>query len=230
MNYSIILQNVTKRYYLEKPRTLKKWFKAIFSPYGRLTVIENFSLKVHKGEFILITGPNGCGKTTLLKLIAGITIPDEGNIATFGRIVPLIELGAGFNYELTGRENITVNATILGVEKKKINNISQEIIDFSGLNDFIDAPLKRYSSGMITRLAFSIAAFAKPEILLLDEIFALGDEVFQKKSLEKINEFRQKRVTILLVSHYYKYFEDIVDRRIDLHSLADSRHWFDNKK
>lgn len=195
---AIIIENITKQYYLEKPRTLKKWFHHIFSPFKKFTVIKNFSLRVDKGEFALITGPNGSGKTTLLKLITGITEPDKGKIITYGKIVPLIEFSAGFNTELTGRENIMINATILGIEKKRIIQIIPKIIKFSGLYDFVDIPVKRYSTGMVSRLAFSIAAYSEPDILLIDEIFAVGDKKFRKKSIKKILEFKRKGVTILL--------------------------------
>jgi ABC-type polysaccharide/polyol phosphate transport system ATPase subunit len=211
----IEVANITKSYYLEKPRTLKKWFRSLFSPYGRFTVIKNVSLAVNKGEFVLVTGPNGCGKTTLLKLIAGITLPDEGMIKTTGKVVPLIELGAGFNYELTGYENIITNATILGIEKKKLKKIVKEIVEFSGVKEFINTPLKRYSSGMVSRLAFSIAVFSEPDILLLDEIFAVGDKEFREKAINKLTEFKKKGVTILLCSHF-ELNSSLIDRRINL--------------
>ncbi len=212
---SVLLQNVTKRYYLEKPRTLKKWFQSLFSPYEKLTVIKSLSLKVNKGEFILIQGPNGCGKSTLLKLIAGITIPDEGNIKTYGRIVPLIELGAGFNFDLTGRENIMINASILGIHKPQINHIIPHIIEFSGLKEFIDFPIKRYSTGMVSRLAFSIAVFSNPDILLLDEVFSVGDKDFRKKCINELKKFKKKNVTILLCSHG-EMQNNLIDRQINL--------------
>jgi len=203
MNQPIIqIENITKQYYLEKPRTLKKWFRHLFSPFEKFTVIKNFSLRINKGEFIVITGPNGSGKTTLFKLITGITNPDKGKIVTRGKIVPLIELSAGFNAELTGRENIMVNATILGIEKTRILQIIPKIIKFSGLHNFIDVPIKRYSTGMTSRLAFSIAIYSKPDIFLIDEIFAVGDERFRKKSIKKIIEFKRKGVTILLSTNY----------------------------
>ncbi|OGH11887.1 MAG: hypothetical protein A2857_02180 [Candidatus Levybacteria bacterium RIFCSPHIGHO2_01_FULL_36_15] len=219
---AVLLKNITKRYYLEKPRTFKKWFNTFFSPFSKLTVIDNFSLNVYEGEFVLITGPNGCGKTTLLKLIAGIIKSDKGIIKTYGRVVPLIELGAGFNNELTGQENAVINATILGVEKKKIKKIMPKIINFSGLKDFIDTPVKRYSSGMISRLAFSIAIYSEPDILLLDEIFAVGDEEFRKKSLNQLEVFKKKGVTIILCSHY-DFKMQLIDRFIKLSNLHARR-------
>ncbi len=212
---AIILKQVTKKYYLEKPRTLKKWFHTLFFPFEKFTVIKNFSLTVNKGEFVLIAGPNGSGKTTLLKLIAGITEPDLGTIKVIDRVVPLIELGAGFNFELSGRENIVINATILGVSKKKIREITPRIIRFSGLDNFIDIPVKRYSSGMISRLAFSIAIYSEPDILLLDEIFAVGDEQFRQNSIVKLKQFKKQSITIILCSHY-NIESSLFDRTIQL--------------
>jgi ABC-type polysaccharide/polyol phosphate transport system ATPase subunit len=203
-NPSVIIENISKQYYLEKPRTLKKWFSNFLSPFKKFTVIKDFSLTVNKGEFIMITGHNGSGKTTLLKLISGITDPDKGNITTYGKIVPLIELSAGFNAELTGRENIVINATILGIEKKRIIQIIPKIIKFSGLSGFIDVPIKRYSTGMVSRLAFSIAAYSEPDILLIDEIFAVGDKDFQLKSIRILEKFIKKKVTVILTTHFAK--------------------------
>lgn len=213
---AVVLKNVTKQYYLEKPRTLKKWFNTLFSPFEKFTVIRNFSLTVNKGEFVLITGPNGSGKTTLLKLIAGITEADRGVIETYGKIVPLIELGAGFNYELSGRENIITNATILGMSKSEIIKIIPKIIAFSGLKNFIDTPIKRYSTGMVSRLAFSIAVYSQPEILLLDEIFAVGDKEFRGRSLKKLKFFKQRGITVILASHFSDLIEIRADRKIIL--------------
>lgn len=211
---AIILENITKQYYLEKPRTLKKWFRHIFSPFDKFTVIKNFSLRVNKGEFVLITGPNGSGKTTLLKLIAGITEPGKGKITTYGKIVPLIELSTGFNAELTGRENIMTNATILGIEKKRIIQIIPKIIKFSGLHNFIDVPIKRYSTGMVSRLAFSIAIYSKPDILLLDEIFAVGDKQFQNKSINILKKLHKTGVTIVVCSHFDFKFLSITTKSV----------------
>jgi len=213
----IILKNITKKYYLEKPQTLKKLLKNLFQPFEKFTVIKNLSLTVNKGEFILLTGPNGSGKTTLLKLIAGITKPDSGEIKTYGKIVPLIELGAGFNFELTGRENILINATILGLSKKEIKEKMNAIISFSEIGKFIDVPLKRYSTGMISRLAFSIAAFSNPDILLLDEIFAVGDVNFRQKTFTVLNQFKKQKKTIILTTNFPLGLK-IFDREVLLNS------------
>lgn len=214
-NKVIEITDITKKYYLESPRTLKKLFQNVFRPFSTFTVIRDFSFTANQGEFILVTGPNGSGKTTLLKLIAGITSPDKGLIRTVGRIVPLIELGAGFNYELSGMENALIYASILGISKKEIKRIMQEIVAYSGLKEFINIPLKRYSSGMITRLAFSIAAFSKPDVLLLDEVFAVGDKDFRNKSIKQIEQFRKNKVTILFSTNYDYHFS-FVDRKIQL--------------
>jgi len=212
---TVIIKNISKKYYFEKPKTIKNWVNNFMSPFDKFIVIDNFSLTVEKGKFIVITGPNGCGKTTLLRLMSGITEPDHGSITMNGRVVPLIDLGAGFNSELTGRENAMINATILGIKKRDILEILPKVIDFSELNSFIDIPLKRYSTGMIARLAFSIAVYAQPDILLLDEVFAIGDERFQKKSLDKLHQLKRIGVTIILVSHYYQWIDQI-DRIVRL--------------
>lgn len=198
----VILKNVSKSYYIEKPRTIKVWLKSLFSPFEKFFVIKNFSMNINKGEFVLVNGRNGSGKTTLLRLIAGITEADRGIIETNGKVVPILELGAGFNPELTGRENITINATILNVGKKNLKLISGRIIKLSGLKDFIDVPVKRYSTGMISRLAFSIAVHSNPDILLLDEVFAVGDREFQKKSIKILTRFHEEKKTIIVCSHF----------------------------
>ena len=215
---AITIDNLTKQYYLEKPRTLKKWFRTMFAPFERFTVLKNLSLTVDKGEFVLITGPNGSGKTTLLKLIAGITEPDRGKIITYGKIVPLIELGAGFNYELTGKENIITNAAILGISKQTLKKIIPKIINYSGIKNFIEVPLKRYSTGMLSRLAFSIAVYSDPDIILIDEIFAVGDSAFQQKCLLKMKEFKNNQVSLVIVSHSLEKIKDYCEKGLVLHN------------
>jgi len=213
------VDNITKRFYLERPRTIKKWIRNIFSPFATFTVIKNFSLSVRAGELILITGKNGSGKTTLLRLIAGITQPDRGNIQVIGKVVPLIELGGGFNQDLTGRENILINATILGMQKREIMDKMESILRFSGIRKFIDIPVKRYSTGMVARLAVAIAYEASPDILLMDEVFSVGDAAFQKKNLKRINDLRKKGVAVLVVSHYRHLLRNIADRVVELRKL-----------
>jgi ABC-2 type transport system ATP-binding protein len=169
-------------------------------------------LDISKGESLGIIGHNGAGKSTLLKVISRVIKPAEGELRVSGKIAPLIELGAGFDDELTGRENIFLSASILGFSKKVIEEKYNNIIDFSELGDFINTPLKSYSSGMTARLGFSIATQVNPDILIIDEVLAVGDAHFKKKSKEKISEFRRKGVTILFVSHNMDEVSSLCDR------------------
>jgi ABC-2 type transport system ATP-binding protein/lipopolysaccharide transport system ATP-binding protein len=166
---------------------------------------------VEKGKTVSIIGENGSGKSTLLKILAGISKPTEGNIITQGRISALIELGAGFHPEISGRENIFINGIILGLPKKKIQEKYEEIVHFAELEDFIENPVKTYSSGMHMRLGFSIAINVDPDILLIDEVLAVGDASFVPKCLDKINEFKRKGKTIIFVSHDLSTVERISD-------------------
>lgn len=154
-----------------------------------------------KGESCALIGANGSGKSTMLKIISGILTPTKGSVEVNGSIAPLIELGAGFDYELTGRENIFLNGAILGYSKKLMLEKYDEIIDFSELRDFIDVPVKNYSSGMIARLGFSIATMVKPEILVVDEILAVGDQAFRTKCHKRLEDMMNSGTTVLLVSH-----------------------------
>ena len=163
--------------------------------------INNISFEVMRGEVVGIIGSNGAGKSTLLKILSQITHPTSGEVVLKGRVASLLEVGTGFHPELTGRKNIYLNGTILGMTKKEINGLINEIIEFSGVGKFIDTPVKRYSSGMRVRLAFSVAAFLEPEILLIDEVLAVGDTEFQKKCLGKINQIASDGRTVLFVSH-----------------------------
>lgn len=208
------LSHIFKKYYLQKQKTFKEFLPALLTGHSwakdfwALTDI-NFSLK--GGESLGIIGKNGAGKSTILKLIAGVTSPTKGNIQVNGRVAPLIELGAGFHPELTGRENIYLNGSILGLKKKELDKKLDEIIDFSELKKFIDQPIKHYSSGMYMRLAFSVAIAETPEILLIDEIFAVGDIPFQKKCLEKMKEFKKNGVTMIIVSHSLDYIKEFCE-------------------
>ena len=163
--------------------------------------LRNISFEVPKGEVIGIIGENGAGKSTLLKILAKITVPTSGNIKMKGRVASLLEVGTGFHPELTGRENIYLNGSILGMNKEEINSKLETIIEFSGIRKFIDTPIKRYSSGMGVRLAFSVAAHLEPEILLIDEVLAVGDVGFQKKCIGKMNQIASHGRTVLFVSH-----------------------------
>lgn len=219
MSEAIKITNLSKKFrkYHEKRSNIKYMALDLFkgkrsSRYKDFYALENINMSIKEGETVGIIGENGSGKSTLLKLVARILFPDKGEIKTRGTIATLIELGAGFHSELSGRENIYVNASLLGFKKKEIDEKIEEIIDFSGLANFIDNPIKTYSSGMYLRLGFSIAINVDPNILLIDEILAVGDENFQSKCYERIGEFRDKGKTILLVSHDLSVIERMCDR------------------
>lgn len=201
---AIQLTSVSKKYeiYHEKPTLVEKFVKGNNETFWAL---KNVNLTIKQGEKIGIIGLNGSGKTTLLKLMAGITIPTTGTIQTFGRVVSLIELGAGFHSDLTGFQNIYINAMLLGLQKKEIDSKLSDIIAFADLKQFIDAPLFTYSNGMALRLGFSIAVHADPDILLLDENLSAGDSNFQKKSRNKLKEFFRKEKTIIVVTHHLDF-------------------------
>jgi len=171
-----------------------------------------FFIEIKKGESLGILGRNGSGKSTLLKIIAGVTKPSDGRITVNGRIAPLIELGAGFHPELTGRENVYLNGSILGIRKKQMDRLYDEIVAFSELKEFMDQPIKYYSSGMYTRLAFSVAVAETPDILLVDEILAVGDIKFQQKCLKRMEEFRRSGSTMVMVSHGPEQLEKYCDK------------------
>lgn len=164
-------------------------------------VLNGLSFAVPRGTCLGIIGRNGAGKSTILGLIAGVIKPNGGRVKVRGRIAPLLELGAGFHYQLSGRENILLNAILLGLTRREAEQISAAVIDFAELDDCIDDPLHTYSTGMQVRLGFSVAVHIRPEILLVDEVLAVGDEPFQKKCLTKIAQFKEQGVTILLVTH-----------------------------
>jgi len=201
---AISLEFLSKKYYLQEQKTLKELLPALFKggKGGKfIWAVKDLNLEVEKGETIGVIGRNGSGKSTLLKLIAGVTKPTTGQIVVEGKVSPLIELGAGFHPELTGRENIYLNASILGIPEKTVDRRFKEIVDFAELGEFIDTSVKHYSSGMYMRLGFSIAIHVEPEILLIDEILAVGDIAFQEKCMRKMEEFKQRKVTIVFVSH-----------------------------
>jgi ABC-type polysaccharide/polyol phosphate transport system ATPase subunit len=163
--------------------------------------LRDISFAVPRGEVLGIIGPNGAGKSTILKLLAGVTVPDAGELRINGRIAPLIELGAGFHPELSGRENVYLNGALLGLTRREIDARYDEIVEFAELADFMDSPVKQYSSGMFVRLAFSLAVHTDPDVLLIDEVLSVGDERFQRKCLRKFAEFRRAGKTIIVVSH-----------------------------
>lgn len=185
---------------------------------GEFWALEDISFEVKMGETLGIIGSNGSGKTTLLKLLNGILMPDKGRIEIRGKVGALIEIGAGFHPMLTGRENIYVNGTILGMSKKEIDKKFDDIVDFAGIGAFIDAPVKHYSSGMYVRLGFAIAVHCEPDILVIDEVLAVGDMEFQIKCFKKIDEFKNNNKNLIIVSHDMRVIKKICDRTILLNN------------
>lgn len=217
MSQAIVVNNVSKSYkiYQDKGYSLKDrvlFFKR--NKYERKNVLVDISFTVSKGESIGIIGKNGCGKSTLLKLLSRIIYPGKGTIKINGRVVSLIELGAGFHPDMTGKENIYINASIFGLTKKEIDSKLQDIIEFSGLNNAINNPVRTYSSGMYMRLAFSVAINVNADIILIDEILAVGDINFQKKCLNRLREIEKKGTTIVLVSHSLGQVEEFCNRAL----------------
>ncbi|MDP4009657.1 MAG: ABC transporter ATP-binding protein [Candidatus Shapirobacteria bacterium] len=215
----IEFQNVTKEFSKLSQKTFKEFLPALFS--GKETkqafkALSNISFKVNKGETLGIIGPNGSGKSTILKLVAGVMWPTTGKVIVRGKISPLIELGAGMHPELTGYENVYLNGAILGLKKKEIDEKFKSIVDFAELWEFIDQPVKHYSSGMYMRLAFAVAIHVNPEILIVDEILAVGDTAFQAKCFKKMEEFKQQGVTILFVSHSQEQIKSFCTKAIFL--------------
>jgi ABC-type polysaccharide/polyol phosphate transport system ATPase subunit len=196
----------------EKLSSLKEYFlgfvkgKLMFEEFKAL---ENVTFKVEKGDVFGIVGFNGAGKSTLLKIISGILSPSNGSVIVRGSIAPLIELGAGFDMELTARENIFLNGAVLGFNKKYIQEHFDDIVEFSEMEDFLDVPMKNYSSGMVARIGFSIATSTKPDILIVDEILGVGDFKFQEKCEQRINELMSGGTTVLVVSHSLGQIEQL---------------------
>ena len=177
-----------------------------------LWALRGVSLQIARGETFGLIGPNGCGKSTLLQIVAGILEPDEGSVAVSGRVTSLLELGAGFSPDLTGRENIFLNASLYGVSRDLIARRFDEIVAFSELERFIDMPVRTYSSGMYVRLGFSVAVHLDPEVILVDEAFAVGDERFQRKCLHTIRDFQKRGTTLVMVSHDLLLIEHLCTR------------------
>ena len=216
-NDVVVLQDATVCYRVprEQIRTFKEF--AIRRIQGRvkfeqLLALNNVSLNVKKGEVFGLIGANGAGKTTLLRLIARIMRPTNGRVIVIGRVAPLLAMGAGFHPELTGRENIYLNGALLGFSRHQIDEKFDEIVNFSEIRDFIDAPLRTYSSGMISRLGFSVATTEMPDILILDEVLSVGDISFQEKSGARIRQFQEQGATTLFVSHSMGMVEKLCNR------------------
>ena len=213
----IEVKNVSMRFNMakEKHESLKEYFLAAVQ--GRLQFEEFYALRdvsfdVEKGDFYGLIGLNGSGKSTLLKIISGVFKPSSGSTVVHGTIAPLIELGAGFDMDLTARENIYLNGTVLGMTPKYIDSKFDEIVEFSELQDFLDVPLKNYSSGMVSRIAFAIATVTKPDVLIADEILSVGDFLFQEKCEKRMRELMSGGTTVILVSHSIEQIERMCNK------------------
>jgi lipopolysaccharide transport system ATP-binding protein len=214
---AILARHLSKRFWLrsEHRTALKERIIRGKAPQGReLWALRDASFEVGRGSTFGLVGPNGSGKSTALKVLAGIYRPTSGTVVVNGRVSALLELGAGFHGELTGRENIRLNATILGMSARQIDAAMDGIIDFSGIEPFIDSPVKVYSSGMVVRLGFAIAVALDPEILIIDEVIAVGDEEFQRKCFDHLFELRKRGVTIVLCTHALGLIQDLCDQAI----------------
>ena len=217
MQNAIEVKNVTIKFNMakEKVDSIKEYIlkfikKQLF--FEEFTALNDVSFDVKKGEVFGIIGLNGCGKSTILKIISGIYSPNKGSVKVNGSIAPLIELGAGFDMDLTARENIYLNCSVLGYSKNYIDSKFDEIVDFTELHQFIDVPMKNYSSGMVARIGFAIATITDPDILIVDEILSVGDFLFQQKCEQRINELMKKGTTILIVSHSIDQIKRLCNR------------------
>ncbi len=183
---------------------------------GGFTALEDFNLEIAPGEAVAVIGPNGSGKSTILKLITGILRPTRGTIAVDGRVTALIELGAGFHPEISGRENIIINGMLLGLSRPEVEAKLDEIVRFADIGDFMDQPVKTYSSGMFVRLGFAVAVAVEPDVLLIDEVLAVGDEAFTRRCLDRIARMRRQGVTLVIVSHDLELVTSLADRAVYL--------------
>ena len=201
---AVVVQGVVKEFTLRHTRSLKEL--AVWTVRGRdhtnhFRALDDVSLTIHQGETMALLGFNGSGKSTLLKLMSGVMSPDSGRVRVRGRVAGLIEVGAGFHPDLTGRENVYLNGAILGMSERRITDLFDRIVDFSEIEQFIDTEVKFYSSGMFLRLAFAVAVHTHPDVFLVDEILAVGDEPFQQKCLKRIREMGEDGTTLVIVTH-----------------------------
>lgn len=216
-NIAVSAKNVSMHFNIasEKLENIKEYFIKLLKRqlfYKDFVAVDDVSLEIKKGEVFGIIGTNGSGKSTLLKILSGILEPTTGTVEIDGVIAPLIELGAGFDGELTAKENIYLNGAVLGYKKKFIDEHFDAIVDFAELRDFMEMPIKNYSSGMVARIAFAIATIIKPDILIVDEILSVGDFMFQQKCENRINELMAGGTTVLIVSHSIDQIERLCDR------------------
>ena len=217
MHEMIKANHITVSYRMshDKIQSIKEYLVAMLKrklKYEEFHALKDVSFEIKKGEVVGIIGNNGAGKSTLLKVISGILRPTRGSVEVSGNVVPMLELGSGFDFDLTGRENVFLNGSILGYSESFLKSKYNEIVEFSELGDFIDIPMRNYSSGMIMRLAFSIASMVSPDILIVDEILAVGDAAFQEKSYARMTELMSHGTTVLLVSHNIDQIRSLCDR------------------
>jgi len=218
---AIEVHDVTKSFSLRHTRSMKEFIVWTLRGRGKelrndFNALDGVSFTIEQGESVALLGFNGSGKSTMLKLISGVMLPDDGRVGVRGRVAGLIEVGAGFHPDLTGRENVYLNGAILGMSEKEIDERFDEIVAFSEIEKFIDTEVKFYSSGMFLRLAFSVAAHSEPDIFLIDEILAVGDEPFQRKCLDRIRELRRNGHTLIIVSHDLDMVQKVADRGVVL--------------
>ena len=224
MSHAIIVERLSKRYTIGERRDdliqerLARWLRRPLTsnggkPYDAIWALKDISVQVEEGEVLGIVGANGAGKSTFLKVLSRITYPTSGEMKLKGRVAALLEVGTGFHGDLTGRENILLNGSILGMSRKEIARKLDAIVEFAGVEKFLDTPVKRYSSGMYLRLGFAVAAHLEPDVLLVDEVLAVGDAAFQKKCLNAMGQMRNSGRTVLFVSHNMAAVENLCSRR-----------------
>ena len=209
--------SVTKRFRRQQgPRLLRAHIVDLFKPKRNewFYALRNVSFQVRAGESVAVIGPNGAGKSTLLSLLTGLANPDSGSLSVNGRVAALLELGSGFHGDLTGVENVRLNAALLGFTRHETDRLFDQLVEFAGIGEFINEPLKTYSSGMVMRLAFSVAVNLNPDILLIDEVIAVGDRDFQIKCFNKIRQFREAGKTIVAVSHSAAMLLDLCETAV----------------
>jgi ABC-2 type transport system ATP-binding protein len=229
MSVAIVVEEVSKRFVLRRGRSLKEMM--VLATKGRqltdtFQALEDVSLSIEQGDAVGLLGLNGSGKSTLLKLISGVMRPDSGTVRVRGRVAGLIEVGAGLHPDLTGRENVFLNGAILGMSEADVRRHFDAIVDFSGIEPFLDTEVKFYSSGMFLRLAFSVAVHTEPDIFLIDEILSVGDEPFQAKCIERIQQLSAEGRTLVVVSHDLDTVEKVCQRGLLLaggHKVVDGR-------
>src|SRR5215213_3721859 len=225
MSHAIIVERLSKRYTIGERRDdliqerLARWLRRPFTtksgkPFDTIWALKDISVQVEEGEVLGIVGANGAGKSTFLKVLSRITYPTSGEMKLKGRVAALLEVGTGFHGDLTGRENILLNGSILGMSRKEIARKLDAIVEFAGVEKFLDTPVKRYSSGMYLRLGFAVAAHLEPDVLLVDEVLAVGDAAFQKKCLNAMGQMRSSGRTVLFVSHNMAAVENLCSRAL----------------